>query len=417
MKYLLLTLILIGITISGYLLYRHFVIARLSSQGGTDFCSALFGKGCDDALRSPLAVQLGLPLAGWGLVYYGALVSLLLLGRILGEGFRFEAMTATLLLALAAAIGSVALFVAMVTGASPFCPLCATVHAINLLLLFPIKRLTGRPLSRSILAVVGAARYVVTGKTTDPVAARWKSVAFVTTALVAVVIYQWVFVEYTSRTQAAEAPFDPRQIVAQFESSVRREIPVSEADPALGPTEAPVQMVIFSDLRCPGCRKLAQMMPALANQFKDTLQVVFKHYPLDSTCNPTVKHEFHPGACQAAQAGEAAREQGQFWAFHEALFATGQAGNASVESVAEELHLDLDRFETSRNGDTAQARIQADIDLGTRLGVDGTPSVFINGRRVYDIRRRTLLLLIAHEIHVAARVSPQASRQAPLATR
>lgn len=110
------------------------------------------GRGYDDALRSPLAVQLGLPLAGWGLVYYGTLTSLLL-GWTVGETFRFEATTAAFLLALAAAFGSVVLFVVMVTDLSPFCPMCAVVHAINLLLLFPLKRLTGRPVGHLVQAV------------------------------------------------------------------------------------------------------------------------------------------------------------------------------------------------------------------------------------------------------------------------
>jgi len=398
MKSLLLTLILLGTTISGYLLYRHFGLATLSSQRGPDFCSALFGKSCDDALRSPLAVQLGLPLAGWGLVYYGTLVSLLLLGSLLKETFRLEATTAAFLLALAAAAASVALFLAMVTNLSPFCPLCAIVHAINLLLLFPIQRLTGRPVSRSIQAVAQAIKYVVAGKTTDPVGARWKSVGFVTAALVAVVIYQWVFIEFTSRTQAAETLFDPQQIVAQFESSVQREVPVSETDPGLGPTDAPVRMVIFSDFRCPGCRQLAQMIPGLAERFKDRLRIVFKHYPLDSTCNSAVKKEFHPGACHAARAAEAARDQGKFWPFHDALFARPLADDAALESLVHRLDVDPERFKAFRKGDGARARIQKDIELGTRLGVDGTPCVFVNGRRVYDLRPQTLLLLIAHEI-------------------
>ena len=79
MRWVLVLLIALGVLVSGHLLLRHFALADLSSQTGTDFCSALFGTGCDDALRSPLAVQLGLPLAGWGLVYYGTLVALLLL--------------------------------------------------------------------------------------------------------------------------------------------------------------------------------------------------------------------------------------------------------------------------------------------------------------------------------------------------
>jgi protein-disulfide isomerase/uncharacterized membrane protein len=417
MKYFFAILVVAGLAVSGYLLYRHLALANPLAQTGSDFCSAFFGTGCDDALRSPLAVQLGLPLAGWGLVYYGTLVALLLLSRLLGPSFRFEAMTAALLLALGGAVGSIALFTAMVTSVSPFCPLCATVHVINILLLWVIKRLSGQSLRQSLSGVATAVKYLATGKTVDPIAARWKSVGLIAVALVAVAIYQWVFVEYASGTQANPAPFDPQQIVAQFEASVQQDIPVNAVDPTLGPADAPVRMVVFSDFRCPGCRKLAQMIPALAKQFEESLRIVFKHYPLDSTCNPAVKKEFHPGACKAAQAAEAARDQGRFWTFHDALFAKSPRQDVTLKSVAEGLHLDLNRFEQHRSSNVGLTRIQADIDLGTRLGVDGTPSVFINGRRVYDIRPKTLLLLIAHEIHAAGQDFPADSRETPMAAR
>ncbi|HUS73481.1 MAG TPA: vitamin K epoxide reductase family protein [Sedimentisphaerales bacterium] len=398
MRLVLLLLVVLGLSISGYLLLRHFALADLSAQSGTDFCSALFGTSCDDALRSPLAVQLGLPLAGWGLVYYGTLASLLLLGWTVGETFRFEAITAALLLALGAALGSIALFIAMVTDLSPFCPMCAVVHAINLLLLFPLKRLTGRPVVQLVQAVAGAIRYLVGGKTADPVTTRWKLVGFLASGLVAVVIYQWVFVEYALHTRAAEAPFDPRQTIALFESGLQHEIPVSDSDPQLGPADAPVTMVVFNDFQCPGCKQLAQTIPGLASKFGDTLQIVFKHFPLDSVCNSLVKKELHPRACEAARAAEAAREQGKFWAFHEALFKPRSEGKMTLRLLVEHLGLNLDRFEAYSRGDTALAKVQADIDLGIRLGVDGTPSVFINGRRVYDTRGRALQFLIAHEV-------------------
>ena len=398
MKSISLTLIGLALVTSAYLLYRYFALSDLSTQLGTDFCSAVFGMSCDDALQSPLAVQLGLPLAGWGLVYYGTLASLLLLGWTIGESFRFEATTAALLLALAAALGSIALFVAMVTGLSPFCPLCAVVHAINLLLLFPLKRLTGRPMGQLIRMVVGAARYVLGGKTADPVAARWKLVGFLTAGLVAVVIYQWVFVEVALHARSVEAPFDTQQAIALFESGPQQEIPITDADPRLGPADAPVRMVIFSDFQCPGCTQLAQMIPGLARKFEDTLQIVFKHFPLDNACNSVVKIELHPGACETARAAEAARQQGKFWAFHDALFMPRSEGKMTLKSMAEHLGLNFDRFEAHRHGDAALAKIQVDINLGICLGVDGTPSVFINGHRVHDTRPQTLQFLIAHEV-------------------
>jgi uncharacterized membrane protein len=406
MKLLCLTLIMLGLMVSGYLLWRHFMLAGPSAHSGSDFCSALFGTGCDDALRSPLAVQLGLPLAGWGLVYYGTLACLLVLGWSLGDTFQFEATTAALLLALAAALGSVGLFVSMVAGLAPFCPMCAVVHAVNLLLLFPLKRLSRRPASQTVRAVAAAIRYLAGGKASEPVIARWKLVGFLTSGLVAAVIYQWVYVEFVLRTRPTEIPFDPQQTFALFESGLQHEIPVAEVDPHLGPAEAPVRMVVFGDLRCLGCRQLAQVLPGLAREFDGSLQIVFKHFPLDSTCNAAVKKELHPRACEVARAAEAAREQGRFWAFHDAVFAASSDGNISLKALVEHLGLDLDRFEAYRTGDTALAKIQADIDLGVRLGVDGTPSVFVNGRRVYDIRPQTLQFLVAHSLGLAAPKAP-----------
>jgi uncharacterized membrane protein len=402
-----LTLVVLGFTISGYLLFRHFAIADLSAQTETDFCSALFGKGCDDALRSPLAIQFGLPLAGWGLVYYGTLVSLLFLAWTMGEGFQTEATTGALLLAAGSAIGSVTLFVVMSTDLSPFCPMCATVHAINILLLFPLKRMTGLSLGQLVRAVGRAIKYLVGGKAADPAAARWKCVGFLVPGLVGVVIYQWVFVEYTLRTHAAEAPFDPVTMVTLFESGLQQEIPVTDADPHLGPIDAPVRMVVFNDFQCSGCRQLAQIVHGLSSKFEGSLHIVFKHFPLDSVCNPLVKRELHPKACEAAQAAEAANAQGKFWAFHEAVFMPRTKEKMTLNSLIEDLDLDAERFDTDRQAGATLAKVKADIDMGIALGIDGTPSVFINGRRVYDTRSQALEYLITHEMEHSGHVHDQ----------
>jgi len=316
----------------------------------------------------------------------------------MGESFRAEAMTGALLLALGAAAGSIALFVVMSTDLSPFCPMCATVHTINVLLLFPLKRMSGRSVGQLLGAVGRAVRYIVGGKAVDPVAARWQGVGFLVPGLVAVVIYQWVFVEYALRTHAAEAPFDPVAMVTLFESGLQQEIPVTDADPQLGPANAPVRMVVFNDFQCSGCRQLAQTVHGLARKFEGSLHIVFKHFPLDSVCNALVKRELHPKACEAAQAAEAAHAQGKFWAFHEAVFMPQSKEKRTLKDLIQDLGLDADRFEAERKGDTTLAKVQADIDLGIKLGIDGTPSVFINGRRVYDTRAQALQYLITHEM-------------------
>ena len=103
LRLLCVTLIALGLAVSGYLLFRHFTLIGDQALLPDDFCSTVFGAGCDGALKSSLAVQLGLPLAGWGLVYFGTLAALLLLGWGIGDGFWSEATNAALLMAVPAA--------------------------------------------------------------------------------------------------------------------------------------------------------------------------------------------------------------------------------------------------------------------------------------------------------------------------
>jgi protein-disulfide isomerase len=322
----------------------------------------------------------------------------LILAWTLGEGFQAEAMTGAFLLAVGAAVGSVTLFVVMSTDLSPFCPMCATVHAINVLLLFPLKRMTGRSVGQVAGAVGRAVKYLMGGRAVDPAAARWQCVGFLVPGLVGVVIYQWVFVEYALRAHASEAPFDPVQMVALFESGLKQEIPVTAADPQLGPIDAPVCMVVFNDFQCPGCKQLARTVHDLGRKFEGSLHIVFKHFPLDSVCNALVKQELHPRACEAAQAAEAAHKQGKFWTFHEAVFMPQSKERLTLQDLINELGLDAERFDADRKAEATLAKIKADIDLGIALGIDGTPSVFINGRRVYDTRSQALQYLIGHEL-------------------
>ena len=388
-----------GIGISGYILQRHFAITGTAEVQG-DYCHALLGASCNDALESVWSVQLGLPLAGWGLVYYGVLGALLLIGWGVGNGFRFEASLGALLLGLAGAAVSVALLAAMLSGAAPLCPLCVVVHLINLVLLYPLKRLTGRSAGELARAAAAAGRYLVGSEATDPQQARWKGVGFLAAGLVGVAIYQWVYVQHTVRAAASNASFDPEETLVLFETLPPQEIPVSEADAQTGNLDAPVRLVVFSDFQCPGCTKFARTLAALEQRFSDRVHFVFKHFPLSSQCNPLIGRDLHPRACATAAAAEAARRQGKFWPFHDALFAAKLAENpeARLEEIAQRVGLDLEQFDADRRSDSVADKVATNVEQGVTLGIDGTPAVFLNGRRVYDIRLQAVEFLASHEL-------------------
>ena len=395
-------LLVLGTVVCGYLLMRHWAIAG-SSVSTTDFCGLVFGTSCDETLQSSSSVWLGMPLAGWGLVFYSTVTALLVLGWSLGEDFQPTAIVAAWLLTLVAAILGIALMGAMLLEGKTLCPLCAAVHGINLLLVVTIQVASSRSTRQLADEVTKGLAYAIGTPPIEPGRVRWQVVGLLTAMLIGVAIFQWVLVEERAVTTSTGERFDSRQTIELYESIARQEVPVDKDDASLGDSQARVQLVVFSDFQCRACISFASRLAALRQRFGDRVQVVFKHFPLDGQCNPRVHNRPHPRACEAACAAEAARRQGRFWSFHDALFSADLAENeVLLTSIARSTGLDLARFDEDRRQPEVQAEVAADIALGNRLGIDGTPAVFLDGRRVYDTRLEALEFLIVHRLKTTA---------------
>src|SRR5262249_36053593 len=149
-------------------------------------------------------------------------------------------------------------------------PLCAATHAINLLLLFVCKRLTGRPIGQLLRAIGAGIVAVVGGDAVSSAAGRIKLLGGVSAALVAAAIYQWLFIQ-EKLPPAAE--FDLNRAVMQFALSPRADIPVGGDDPRLGPDDAWVRVVVFSDFQCQGCRRLATDLAPMVKAYNPRVQL------------------------------------------------------------------------------------------------------------------------------------------------
>jgi protein-disulfide isomerase len=151
---------------------------------------------------------------------------------------------------------------------------------------------------------------------------------------------------------------------------------ISTADqPSLGNAAAPVTIVEFTDYRCPGCAATQPTLERLVKEYGDKVRLVARDFPLSQ----------HAEAFKAAEAAEAAREQGKYWAYVEILMRSQSAlGVAKLKDYASELGLDRGRFDQALESGKFAETVQRDIEEGMRLGIDSTPTVFINGRRVSD---------------------------------
>jgi len=152
-----------------------------------------------------------------------------------------------------------------------------------------------------------------------------------------------------------------------------------ERDHIRGPIDAPVTVVEYGDFECPYCGQAEPVVRELRRDFTD-VRYVWRHVPLN---------DVHPHAQLAAEAAEAAADQGAFWEMHDLLLDNQDALQPDdLVAYAELLGLDVERFTNSLREHTGAARVAEDIDSADLSGVTGTPTFFINSRRqhgAYDI--------------------------------
>uniref|UniRef100_UPI0040567AC2 thioredoxin domain-containing protein n=1 Tax=Candidatus Electronema sp. TaxID=2698783 RepID=UPI0040567AC2 len=144
--------------------------------------------------------------------------------------------------------------------------------------------------------------------------------------------------------------------------------------PFLGKEAAPVAIVVFSDFQCPFCSRVHPLLEEVMKRNPDTVKVVFMHMPLN----------MHQQAEPAARAAIAAQEQGKFWQMHDALFAAANSGlsDADIEKAAAGIGLDMEKFKAAWNSPATQEKLTKDMSAARLAEVNGTPTIFVNGRRV-----------------------------------
>ncbi len=171
-------------------------------------------------------------------------------------------------------------------------------------------------------------------------------------------------------------------------STEARERIAAKGAPGFGPEDAKVTIVEFSDFECPFCTRAAEVVHQVRARYGDKVRFVFRQFPLPS----------HSRAHLAAQASLAAQEQGKFWEFHDLMFANQrELSRESLESYAKQTNMNLAAFERALDTQSHKAAVDRDLGLGESVNVSGTPTVFINGKRVPNPTDFTLVSKLIDE--------------------
>src|SRR3989344_3514992 len=155
-------------------------------------------------------------------------------------------------------------------------------------------------------------------------------------------------------------------------------IPIDQTDHITGNPKSNITFVEFSDFQCPACKAYVFLAKQLNEKYKSKVRFVYKHFPLP----------IHNLSRQAALAAIAASKQGKFWEMHDILF--DKQEKWSVESdpkkffvnYAKQLKLDIKQFEKDMESKESKTKMENDLTLGNQIGVNATPSFYINGTKI-----------------------------------
>ena len=168
--------------------------------------------------------------------------------------------------------------------------------------------------------------------------------------------------------QAAAAATEPTSAPQQIQ---RYDVP-EDGDPSIGPAQAPITIIEFSDFECPYCRQWQlEVWPLLQQEYGDQIRLVYRDFPL---------YGLHANAAPAAEAANCAGDQNKYWEFHDKLFTADLTYSVDLfQQFAVDLGLNVDDFTTCLSSGKYADEVKADYDWATNLGIQSTPTFFING--------------------------------------
>lgn len=404
------------------LLQHHGETSAVASQlcGESD-------SGCDRVNQSAYAKVAGVPWAAVGLVFYLAVAAGVVVALAGTDETREPLAAALFVLFAAAVVLDVALLAVQAFRIHAYCKLCLATYVVNvaaLVLLWPQRRQV-RSMPRAITAPaarVALVGWILAGATTAfGVAAAEGALREREQRRAATILGERVAptpvtastaeppvsaaptpeLPYPEQLKAAQdevkrlketledphkyEQYQSKKSLADFAKNPEVKIDVS-GTPRKGPADAPIKIVEYSDFLCPFCRQIAQAFGGYLPHTANRVAIYYKFYPLDEACNPAFTPGIHPGACWLAYGGVCAEQQGKFWPYHDKVFAFGAQKSPPdrqfVAGLAGELGMNESAFNTCIGASATRDRVMADVAEGGKAGVKGTPTIFINNRRL-----------------------------------
>jgi protein-disulfide isomerase/uncharacterized membrane protein len=357
-----LVLCLVGLGAAAELTRIHVEVH--TNPGYRSFCAYSERVNCDTVAESSYSLFASVPVSVWGMIGYVAMAGFsLAIWRKKKKGDKGAPLTGGLLgLTSFSFLVSVALAYISFTKIQSICVLCFTTYGINAALL----AMTGWMVIRA-----GGVKEVIKRSVSYFLVERpGLSAALLIPALIGVGGLLWGY---------------PRYWVAEPDHVGPKGLPVgmdSDENPWIGAKKPELTIVEYSDYQCPFCRLRHREVRSIVEENPKRVRLVHRHYPLDQTCHPIVKRRFHDHACLMAEMAVCAGRQGKFWQANDLLFFWPKNDlPPTAAALAKKAGLSLEKLKKCLQDSTVAAHIQRDIRDGMKLGIRGTPTFVIEGKK------------------------------------
>jgi protein-disulfide isomerase/uncharacterized membrane protein len=390
---------------------HSYVGAQTFGESYHTFCNMNASFNCNKVNLSKFSLFLSLPLSSWGILFY---FFLLLLGGSTFLTDRLVTARNCFVTGLIATFFSIYLFLVSKFIIKAFCIVCIYLYIINIFVFiagyllgfhYSFKRLIGS-FFRSLISfprlLIGTLHQLDDEQKKAKLLSQYVFVSALMFfgVIIGTLQLPGVF-ERSIRSSFPEAEIKKtRDLQLRYEKwrdSPQRVIPFSTStDSYIGNPDAKVKIVEFSDFECPACRRVAVPLKAYIDIHKEDLLFVFKHFPLDKACNQSLQRDMHLNACFSAALAECTgRLTSSFFEVSEKIFKHEVFERSeSKDEVRRVLISDIynqfitpkgvskNNFVSCLESEPVTQKIRDDISLGNELQLEGTPSLWVNNRKI-----------------------------------
>lgn len=370
---------IVGATLSILSTTQHI---RIQREGliTESYCAISETINCDVVNASSYSEFLGVPIAWWGFIFYFLMAAFTLFGLMSKKDAR-----PTVAIAWFMSIGSIfySAFLAYIAIVilNALCLECMGMYLANVLLfIFLFVALKVPP--GKVFGFIGGYVGAVFGKGSE-IGFKPNIIKHAIVIAVAFLV-GWIGIASTlAGSSRLGKDVDVNDLVKYFYMQSLYDVKVDPTWSMWGNPDAKVTIVEYSEYQCPFCKLAAFNVKPYIREYGDDVRLFFVNFPLDSECNPEVSGPMHPVACYAARAGICAEKFGDFWSFHDEMFRDQRKLSKDIIlDFAQKRGWRKEEFESCIASDEVKARLSKELASGKDADVTGTPTIFMNGRKL-----------------------------------